>query len=149
MQGKIIFHALGHENVLSFQENTLEFTKDEGLSKKGDCIIGVKADFCLPDIKEFLSQIGRDSSIVIRIRAGGLEEEISAAPNFDFSSEDEMVIRKSDFVSERTLGIFADKSAAELSRAFVEKLKSPSCEITVEIMEGPSLKRAKIVKVPF
>jgi hypothetical protein len=36
-----------------------------------------------------------------------------------------MVIRKSDYLSDRTLAIHADKAANDLSRELVEKLKNP------------------------
>jgi len=44
-----------------------------------------------------------------------------------------MVLRKSDFPSDRTLGIHADKAAKDLSRDLVEKLKNPKqqAEITL------------------
>jgi uncharacterized protein len=45
-----------------------------------------------------------------------------------------MVVRKSGFISGRTLMIGADKAAADLDRRFVEKLKnSENITIIVEV----------------
>ncbi len=134
---KIVFTAFGHKNVLLTHRTTLEFTKHSSLTKKGDCIVGVKADFSLEKIKKFFSENPESKTkgkkIVLMLRAGNSQERITAVPNRNFSSEEEMVIRKGEFISERTFATNSDKAAKELSRDFVEKLKSPLCKIYVEI----------------
>ena len=50
------FSAYGHENILGTNKKTFEFTKDRDLSLKGDCIVGVNADFDLEKLKEFIKQ---------------------------------------------------------------------------------------------
>ncbi len=67
------------------------------------------------------------------IVAAGVKEEIVAVVNKDFSSEKEIVLRKGDFISERTLGIRADKAAADLSRELVEKLKNNANAVSVTV----------------
>jgi hypothetical protein len=52
--------------------------------------------------------------------------------NLSLSDTDDMVVRKSGFVSGRTLMIGADKAARDLDRAFVDKLKT-SEDITITI----------------
>ena len=54
---KYKFHAYGHPNILATHKTTLEFTKDSELSLKGDCIVGVKADFDLNEIKKFVKNL--------------------------------------------------------------------------------------------
>ena len=51
------FNCYGHENITARHKTTLEFTKDRDLSLKGDCIIGVKADFSLPQLKNLIKVI--------------------------------------------------------------------------------------------
>ena len=41
------FTAYGHKNILATHKTTIEFTKDKELSLKGNCIVGVRADFDL------------------------------------------------------------------------------------------------------
>jgi hypothetical protein len=49
------------------------------------------------------------------------------------SDTDDMVVRKSTFISGRTLMIGANKAARDLDRKFVEKLKTPeNITITIE-----------------
>jgi len=60
-----------------------------------------------------------------------IKEEIEAEINPGFNSDREMVIRKSDFVSIRTLGIKANKGAFELNRRFIDQLSNPDQEICI------------------
>ncbi len=39
------FSCYGHPNIKATHVKTLEITKDDGLSERGDCIIGIKADW--------------------------------------------------------------------------------------------------------
>ena len=41
---KITVPFLGHKNILSLHEKTIEITKDSELTTNGDCIVGVGAD---------------------------------------------------------------------------------------------------------
>jgi len=124
------FTAYGHPNILATHPATIEFTKDKELSLEGDCIIGVKADFLLKDIKKIVAK----EQIKITVKVDKFKEEISAQTNRLFNHDTELVIRKSDFLSDRTLGIKADKAAVDLARRLVEKLKDPKQKIEVEII---------------
>ena len=129
------FHAYGHPNILATHKTTLEFTKDHELSLKGDCIIGVKADFELYKLKEFIRK-AKNKSIAITIETAGkkITETIHAELNPDFGDEKEIVIRKTDFVSKRTLGIRSNKAAFDLNsdlKAYL-KLKENKIEVILE-----------------
>ncbi|MEM2131517.1 MAG: DUF371 domain-containing protein, partial [Candidatus Woesearchaeota archaeon] len=50
---KIIFNFSGHENLLGNHKNSFEFTKEKELTKRGNCIIGVMADFDYKKVKDF------------------------------------------------------------------------------------------------
>lgn len=121
------FTAYGHPNITSTHRNTFEFTKDEDVTKTGDCIVGVKADFSLKELKELLNY----QRIKISIIVDNEVEEIVATPNKTFDSNQEMVIRKTDFASDRTFAIKADKASVDLK--IRNKLKDPDQKITVEI----------------
>jgi hypothetical protein len=47
-----------------------------------------------------------------------------------------MVIRKSNFICNRTLAIHADRSANDFSRAFVNKLKDQKQKIKITLIVG-------------
>ena len=103
-----MFNARGHENILATHRTTLEFTRDSHLTKRGDCIVAVAADFSLEQIKKLHGRVK------ITIRCSGREESLTAEANPGFSNSQEMVIRKSGFASARTFAINADKSAKDL-----------------------------------
>jgi len=46
----------------------------------------------------------------------------------------DMVIRKSDYICNRTLAIRADKSANDLPRELVEKLKNPRQKVNITLI---------------
>ena len=73
--------------------------------------------------------------IKIIIKVDDLTEEINCEINPDFNSDREMVIRKSDFVDERTFAVRADKSASELDKGIVELLSCSGKEIEVFVEE--------------
>ena len=127
----VVFNISGHKNILGTHKNTIEFTKDSELTLKGDCIIGVKADF---DLAELKSLVKEHSKIKIIITVGDLLEEFPAISNPEFNDEHEIVIRKTDFISGRTLGIKADKAVLDLDRKIVDKFKNPDAVGKVEII---------------
>ncbi|MBS1267221.1 MAG: hypothetical protein MAG795_01193 [Candidatus Woesearchaeota archaeon] len=123
------FTAYGHPNIRSTHKNTLEFTKDLHLTVKGDCIIGVKADFALEKIKPLLKK----NKIKIIVKVEDQTVICNANINKDFCSEHEIVIRRSNFLSDRTLGIKADKVATDFLH-IINKLQNPNQKILVEII---------------
>lgn len=128
------FSAYGHPNILATHKATIEVTKDKEVSKEGNCIVGVNSDFDLSSIKKFINKklSLKERAIKITIKINNLKEEINAELNPDFDDDKEMVIRKSDFASKRTLAVRADKGAFDL--AICSNLKSKDDKIIVEII---------------
>ena len=129
------FHAYGNPNILATHKTTLEFTKDKEISLKGDCIIGVKADFDLMEIRNFIkNSIIKEITITIgTINNKKIKETINAELNPNFNSNEEIVIRKMDFVSERTFAINSNKAAFDLNRGLIRFLKEKENKIKVVI----------------
>ena len=129
------FHAYGNPNILATHKTTLEFTKDKEISLKGDCIIGVKADFDLMEIRNFIkNSIIKEITITIgTINNKKIKETINAELNPNFNSNEEIVIRKMDFVSERTFAIRSNKAAFDLNRGLIRFLKEKENKIKVVI----------------
>jgi len=129
------FHAYGHPNILATHKTTLEFTKDSELTLNGDCIIGVKADFDLNKIKQFIKKLN-NKKITITIETLNnkkIREKIKAELNTGFNSDKELVIRRTDFASERTFAIRANKAAFELNRDLIKFLRLKGNKIIVII----------------
>jgi uncharacterized protein len=129
-------HAKGHHNILATHKTTLQITKDDSISKRADCIIAVSADKSLSDLASDVKTALSSNTAKMRltIKAGHMSEAITGfgSTNLSLSDTDDMVVRKSGFVSGRTLMIGADKAARDLDRAFVDKLKT-SEDITITI----------------
>lgn len=129
---KYTFHAYGHPNILGSHKTTIEFTKDPELSLKGDCLVGVKADFESESLKKFAKN-SKNNKISITISNNKVHETISAEINPDFDDDMELVIRKTDFISKRTFAVKANKAAFELDRKLIGFLKEKRNKIAVII----------------
>ena len=130
------FNAYGHPNILGMHKTTLEFTKDNELSLNGDCIVGVNADFELKEIKNFIEN-SNNKKILITIKTISknkkIKDMILAELNLNFSDEKELVIRKTDFVSERTFATKANKAAFDLGRDLIGFLKEKKNKVSIII----------------
>lgn len=124
---KDIIIAYGHPNIKATHKTTFEVTKDTYLTPKGDCIIGIKADKALSDLSDELKNAlkRRDAIVKLKLKVDDIEDEVTAYgnPRLILSSKKEAVVRKSDYICERTLAIKADKAAMDIDRRLVEKLR--------------------------
>jgi len=132
-----VIYGYGNENVQATHRATVEFTKDPNLSKNGDCILVVSADKGIADLsQEFRATLKQShAKLTIKIEVDKFSEEIHAYGSHQLilTNPKEMVIRKSDYASDRTLGIQADKAAKDLSRELVEKLKNPKQKVKITL----------------
>lgn len=111
--------AFGHPNITATHTTTLEITKDSELGKEGSCIIGVKANKACSNLSEdFRNALKEARKLEITLEAGGVEEKIVAygSPALKLSHTEDIVVRTSDFIDERTLAILSDKSANEINQ---------------------------------
>ncbi len=131
------FDARGHPSILSTHNTTLEITKDEHLTKKGNCIVAVnstKGLFELPsDLKGTLTQPRAKGQLTLRAGDFTFRVEGFGDPRLTFSHATDMVVRRSGFVSDRTLLVNADKSASDIPRRMLRLLQNPTCKIAIEI----------------
>jgi len=131
------FTCYGHQNITSKHKTTLEFTKDNYLTLKGDCIVGIKSDYSLLELKKFIKSLKNNKKIIIKIEIlnndNKIIEKINAEVNPDFNSEKDIVIRKSDFIDNRTLAIKADKAACDLNMDLIKNIKNNKRKIKIMI----------------
>jgi hypothetical protein len=130
--------AFGHENIQAIHPSTLMFTKEKHLSKTGDCIVAVAADKAVADLSQTFKDTLKkpNAKLTILIEAGGLTQKINAygSPNLILRHPTDIVIRKSDYISDRTLAIQADKSSNDLAREFVKKLKNSKQIVNITLI---------------
>jgi hypothetical protein len=126
----------GHPMVRSLHPTTIEVTTEEHLTPRGDCIIGVGASKGCAQLSETLKQALRrgGSRVTFSLRAGGQKFEFTAKGDMGLSLSHprDIVIRKSRFVSDRTLAVGASAAARDIPRQFVERLRDPR---TVGVLE--------------
>ena len=107
------FSIKGHKNITAKHKSTLEFTKEENITLNGDCILGVKANYDLNELKNFKNKLllSFDKNMVVGYK------------NPSFSHDVEMVLRTSDFRSNRTFMYKCNLASNDVSRDTVKKLK--------------------------
>ena len=130
-----VFWAQGHVNIQASHPTTLMFTKDIEVSKNGDCIVAMIADKSVADLSDqFKEDLQKpNAKVTVTIEADDFREEIRAfgSPKLCLCHPTDIVIRKSNYVCNRTLAICADKSAIDLPRGLVERLQDPKQKIKV------------------
>jgi len=132
-----IILAYGHKNIRATHESTLEITKEAELSKRGDCIIAVSANKSMADLSsEFKKNLRKENAkITILIEAGDATEVVNAlgSSRLILTHPTDMVVRKSNYICNRTLAIQADKVACDLSRDLVKRLRNPEQKVKVKL----------------
>ncbi|MEM3622293.1 MAG: DUF371 domain-containing protein [Candidatus Bathyarchaeia archaeon] len=137
MEIKEVIFAYGHKNIQATHPTTLEITKEERLSKRGDCIIAVSADKALADLssefKDFLRK--EKAKISLLIEVGEVADVVNAfgSQKLILTHLTDIVVRKSSYICSRTLAIQADKAAIDLSRKLVEKLKNSEQKVKITL----------------
>ena len=127
VQEEIAFY--GHRNIQSFHTRTIEITKDPNLSLRGDCIIGVNANKSCWDISDKLKHSLKDdhSFIIIDVTVGNMSFIINGLGNSRLLllSRHDVVIRKSNFICERTIAIRCDRASSDIPREMIMSLQDP------------------------
>ncbi len=131
------FHAYGHPQVSATHPTTLEITTDRHVTSRGDCIVAVRATHGLRDLpsklKETLSEDNGRAVLEIRIGPQKFQVVGRGSKGLTFQHPREIVVRKSGFVSERTLLVNADKAAKDIPRSLVRSLQNPDQKVDLEI----------------
>ncbi len=130
--------ALGHKNIQATHPSTLMITTDKHITRRGDCVVAVAANKALTEMKpEFKCALRNPGAkLTILIEANDLKQQVTAAgsPNLILMHANDMVVRKSDYISDRTLAIHADKAANDLPRPFIKKLQNQNQEVKITLI---------------
>lgn len=120
----------GHKNIRSLHSRTIEITKDPNLTLNGDCIIGVSATKSCSDLTSTMkNKIRKNQSIVeidlivepFSIKIHGIGND-----NLLLTHLHDIVLRKSNFICDRTLCLSCNVSAIQIPRKMIDLLKDPS-----------------------
>lgn len=132
-------HGRGHPNIRATHPTTLAATREPNVSRTGDCFIMVSADKAPSTFSEAFKNAARNHvKILVRIIVEDLEDwfECYGEPALSFKDVDTMIFRKSSYVCSKTVGIKSSKSAMDISRSIVSRLRKGS-EITMELTISP------------
>ncbi len=144
------FRISGHPNIRATHRSTLEFTKDDYLTPRGDCILGISSEKAVKDLDPGVKRLIRSgSNVYVVIVVDGIYDIIRALGSklLTLDNENKMIVRKSDFISDSTLAIKADKSAIDVNRELVEKLRKGDRGIVYVIASDATLKDEEILRV--
>lgn len=130
----------GHPLVSALHPTTIEITTDDHLTRKGDCIVGIYADKGCAQLTEAVrAGIRRKSSqVTLRFVAGSETFVVKARgdPRLTLTHPHDVVVRKSDFVSDRTIAVGASAAARDIPRSMVALLRSPDTTAYMEVEVG-------------
>ncbi len=124
---KITIKGTGHKNITSTHKTTFQITKDSYLTETGHCIVGINANKSLMDFTgEQKEKIRNSKKIIIKLIVDNLEETIigEGNKNLQLNHNSDIVIRKSNFICNRTIMVKANKSANDINREIINKLKN-------------------------
>ena len=136
---KITVPFVGHRNILSLHEKTIEITKDSELTTNGDCIVGVGADISCIDLPEKMKKEIQNpkTKITFSIKAGGKKFIIqgNGSEKLSLKHTSDIVLRKSAFTCSRTIAINCDNASSDIPRDFVKILQNPKTHgsMTIEV----------------
>jgi hypothetical protein len=126
VQDEVTFY--GHPNIQSLHAKTIEITKDEHLTPKGDCIIGVKANKACADLDESLKHRLKSNTAVVKIEVmiGDASFLITGRGDERLSllNVQDIVIRRTNFVCPRTMSVLCDSASSDVPRKLVKMLQN-------------------------
>jgi len=136
MEVQEIIHCRGHPLVIGNHPTTFEVTREDHLTKNGNCIIGISADKgCAGLSAAFKRVLANDDAVLItRLSSGDVTFEVTSHGSLRFTLDHptDMVWRRSSFVCGRTVGILSDHVAATLPKALIANLVAGK-EMTVTL----------------
>lgn len=128
--------AWGHPNIRGTHETTFEVTKEENVTENGDCIIGVRANKGCADLSEEVKEAlkeGKKVKLTLIVDDVTDVAEAVGSPALRLTNKTSIVVRKSDYIDDRTLAIMCNKAAKDLDRRLIQKLKNPEQKLRIVI----------------
>ena len=126
--------AVGHPFVQCTHSTTIELTKDDYLTEKGTCILGIKASKACYDLNLVLKKkIKNGEKIDVVIKVDDIVDSFYGYGNNNLTllSKKDLVFRKSNFICDRTILINCTKSSRELNRNLTKKLTNSKKQVSI------------------
>lgn len=128
--------ATGHPNIRAEHRTTWQFTKEERLSPRGDCIIAINATAAACDLPQEVKiwlQQGNWVKLKLDIDGQLHEGKGQGHPDLTFTDQVDMVFRRSEYTCGRTITINTTFTAQTLPRNLVDLLREGSTDVQLTI----------------
>ncbi len=126
MEAQDIVYCRGHPLVLGSHPTTFEVTREDHLTKNGNCIIGIAADKgCRGLSPAFKHVIVHDDALLstrLTCREVTVEVKSRGSSLMTLDNPTDMVWRRSSYICGRTIGIMTDHVAATLPEQLISNL---------------------------
>jgi hypothetical protein len=126
MEAQEIIYCHGHPLVTGSHPTTFELTREDYLTKNGNCIIGIGADKGCNDLSSVFKHVlaHNDAVLITRLECDGVTATVKSRGSslFTLNHPTDMVWRKSSYVCGRTVGIMSDHVAATLPKTLLSNL---------------------------
>lgn len=146
-----LIQAFGHKNVRATHRTTLEITKESFLTPRGDCIIGINSNKSANELSFNVKElIKRNSHVYLVLKVYNDVDIVHGFgdPRLTLENKTKLIFRKSNFISDATVMIRADKSAKDIKREIIEKLKNEKTQLTAFLVASDSpLEDVEILRV--
>ena len=123
-----IIEFYGHPLIKATHKNTIEITRENILTQNGNCIIGVNASKSCKNLgNNIKEQLKNDNNqVIIILKVNEMKCIINGTGSQQLTLDDmnDIVMRKSQFISSRTLAINCNKAALDIPRKMISKLKN-------------------------
>ena len=130
--------ARGHQNISATNSATFEITKENWLTRKGDCILAIGATKGAFDLSNVFKMVASQNNAVITfyIEAGGTTASTIGRGDsqLSYTHPMDLVGRKSNYTCNRTLMVNSEKSALDFPRELIEKLKSKAMPVKIRLI---------------
>lgn len=127
-------NATGHSLIQCTHGTTIELTKDNYLTEKGTCILGIRASKACYDLTPTLKRkIENGEKINVIIKLDDLVDSFYGygSKNLTLLSKKDIVFRKSNYTCDRTILIKCTKSSKDLNRDIINKLSNSKKQFSI------------------
>lgn len=131
-----IITARGHEFVTLRHPTTIEITKDNDMTRRGDCIIAVGASESASELNVGLKAFLRAGArLVVTVECAGVRDIIEATGSKEmmFRDRTSIVVRRSSYVDDRTVGILSSKAAKDINRDLARQLANANNPVFIRL----------------
>lgn len=128
--------ARGHELVTLRHPTTIEITKDNDMTRRGDCILAVGASTSASELSAELKALLRvGARLIVTVECAGMRDVVEAAGSKEmvFCDRTSIVVRRSSYVDGRTIGILSSKAAKDINRDLARQLARPNNSVSIRL----------------